>query len=385
MFRNKLVGGVMMVAGTSIGAGMLALPITAAKIGFSLSIIALLIIGVVMGISAYLMSKIYEATNSDHTVSKLAGEFLGRPWQLLSGGAILMLLYSLMVAYMAGLSGTLSSLSGLKYSAVVILLGLILFVSLAISDKLFDIYNRVALLIKGFFLVLIVWVLYPHISYDNLLSSNEFDTSYNPFIVLPVFVTSFGFHGGIPFIFKFFERDKIAFNRAVFLGVLTTLAVYFVWLVFSFGVLHQQTIISSDLSGFIDALNKSVQSESFSKSVSIFTILAIITSLFGVAAGLFDFIREALNNKNRLEDNNRFKSRAMISALVFFIPMVVSIAGKELFIKALGFAGVALTIIAIFIPCMICFKKKLSHPVVLWFCMAVGIATVAGELMKNLQ
>lgn len=379
MFRNKLVGGVMMVAGTSIGAGMLALPITAAKIGFSLSIIALLIIGIVMGVSAYLMSKIYEATNSDHTVSKLAGEFLGRPWQLLSGGAILMLLYSLMVAYMAGLSGTLSSLSGLKYNSVVTLLSLILFVSLAISDKLFDIYNRVALLIKGFFLVLIVWVLYPHISYDNLLSSNEFDTSYNPFIVLPVFVTSFGFHGGIPFIFKFFERDKIAFNRAVFLGVLTTLAVYFIWLVFSFGVLHQQTIIAYDLSGFIDALNKSVQSESFGKSVSIFTVLAIITSLFGVAAGLFDFIHESLN------DNNRFKSRAMISALVFFIPMVVSIAGKELFIKALGFAGVALTIIAIFIPCMICLKKKLSHPVVLWFCMAVGIATVAGELMKNLQ
>jgi tyrosine-specific transport protein len=379
MFRNKLVGGVMMVAGTSIGAGMLAMPITAAKIGFAMSIAVLCLIGIVMGISAYLMSKIYEATNSDSTVSKLAGDILGRTWQLLAGGAILMLLYSLIVAYLSGLSGTLSSLSGINYSSVVILLSLILFVSLAISDKLFDIYNRVALLIKGFFLVLIVWVLYPHISYGNLLSSNEFNSDYNPLVVLPIFVTSFGFHGGIPFIFKFFERDKMAFNKAVFLGVLTTLSVYVVWLIFSFGVLHQQTIISSDLSGFIDALNKSVQSETFNKSVSVFTVLAILTSLFGVAAGLFDFIHESLN------DNNRFKSRVMVSGLVFFIPMVVSITGKGLFIKALGFAGVALTIIAIFIPCMICFKKRLSHPVILWFCMILGIATVAGELMKNLQ
>lgn len=378
MFRNKLVGGVMMVAGTSIGAGMLAMPITAAKIGFNMSIIFLLIIGIVMGISAYLMSKIYEATNSDHTISKLAGDILGKTWQLLAGGAILMLLYSLMVAYLSGLSGTFSNLSGLSYTSVVTVLGSLLLVSLAISDKLFDLYNRVALLIKGFFLILIIWVLSPHISYENLLSSNEFSSGYNTFMVLPVFVTAFGFHGGIPFIFKFFERDKLAYNKAVFLGVLTTLTIYIVWLVFSFGVLQQQKILSSDLSGFIESLNASVQSDSFSNSVSVFTILAILTSLFGVSAGLFDFIHEILN------DRFGISNRLLIAILVFLIPMVVSVAGRELFIKALGFAGVALTIIAIFIPCMICLKKKLSHPVILWLCIALGMATVIGELM-NLQ
>ena len=125
-------------------------------------------------------------------------------------------------------------------------------------------------------------------------------------------------------------------------------------------------------------MNKNVQSESFNKSISVFTILAILTSLFGVAAGLFDFIYEMLH------DRFQIKSRALVSGLVFCLPVMVSIAGKELFIKALGFAGVALTIIAIFIPCMICFKKKLSHPVILWMCMLLGIATVIGELI-NLQ
>ena len=44
MSKSKVLGGSMMVAGTSIGAAMIAMPVSAARIGFSNSFFLLLLI-----------------------------------------------------------------------------------------------------------------------------------------------------------------------------------------------------------------------------------------------------------------------------------------------------------------------------------------------------
>jgi tyrosine-specific transport protein len=380
MIKSKLLGSTMMVAGTSIGAAMIAMPITAAKIGFSLSILLLLIISAVMYYAAILVSRIYEITNSNSTVAKMAGDAIGKTAQIICSAATLILMYSLMVAYVSGLSESLSELTKISKTNIVIIISIVLFFSLGISNKIFDYYNRAAFSLKIVFMFLMTFILLPHISTTNIISSSiVISDSGSILTVLPVFVTSFGFHAGIPVIFKHLDMDHHQYKKAILYGVLLTLTIYVIWLTITFGVLSDNGLYSSDgdLSNFIALLSSSTKSDFLSKSIHVFITLAILTSLFGVSTTIFDFSEEIL--KDIFKFNNSFLS----SFLVFFTPMILTIINKNLFVKALGLAGVALTIIAIFIPSIICIKKdsKVYHPITLCICIGLGIATVIGEVM----
>ncbi len=380
MIKSKLIGGIMMVAGTSIGAAMIAMPITASRIGFSLSIFLLILISAVMYYAAILVSRIYAITDSNSTIAKIAGDSIGKISQVICSAAVLVLMYSLLVAYISGLSEALNELTNIGKTNIIVGISIVFFVSLSLSNKIFDYYNRAAFSLKIVFMLLMTFILYPYVSSENIASSNVIiSDGFSVLSVLPVFVTSFGFHAGIPFIFKHLGMDHNQYKKAIMYGVLSTLTIYIVWLIVTFGVLHthELNLSGGNLSNFIELLSSSVKSESLSKSINFFIILAILTSLFGVSTTIFDFVEEFL--KDTFKVHNRFLS----SFLVFFIPMIVTLVNKNLFVKALGLAGIALTIIAIFIPAMICIKKdpKMYNPIALGICIALGIATVIGELM----
>ena len=369
---SKLLSGILMISGTSIGAAMLAMPIAAASIGFLMSISYILVIAIVMAYAAFMMVQIYKNTGKVCSIATIAGNNLGKGWKTISSIAILVLLYSLIIAYISGLSETaVDSTDILDYKSFVIVISSVLFLSLALSNKTFDIYNKIAFLLKVVFIIIMTYLLGGNLSYKNLISSNHIDAS-KCMSILPVFITSFGFHGSIPFIFKYLN-DDVVYKKSVIYGNSLTLIIYSTWLLLTFGVLSQQTILSTNnhLSEFINLLNDTTQSAIFNKSISIFCILAILTSLFGVANGLFDFISEFIKIDNRF----------IGAGVVFFIPMIVCLFDKSLFINALGFAGVALTIIAIIIPSMISFKLKLNHRLILCIMMILGILTILGELM----
>ncbi|NQY89913.1 MAG: hypothetical protein HRT51_19660 [Colwellia sp.] len=53
MIQNKIIDSILIIAGTSIGAGMLALPVASAGLGFSTAVIILLIIWLLMTYTPY--------------------------------------------------------------------------------------------------------------------------------------------------------------------------------------------------------------------------------------------------------------------------------------------------------------------------------------------
>lgn len=374
---SKVIGGTMLVAGTSIGAAMIAMPVTAAKIGLVWSIIVLFLVASVMYYMAKVNLEIFKLHNSDKSISKIACEIIGRRTQFIASFSILTLLISLLVAYISGLGEIISTVTKFSSSSAVILLVIILFVSLGFSHKIFDYYNRIAFSLKLFTMAIMVLVLLPNISWDNLKESALVTIEDLSFLtIMPVFITSFGFHGSIPFIYKFLDRDANLYRRSTIYGSIITLFIYITWLTLSFGNVKYEELSNSNgsLSQFISLFNN--DSQLLNQTINLFALLAIITSLFGVAVGLYDFLEEWMVEKFRI--GNRF----LISAITFFVPGIFCIASKNLFIKALSLAGCALTIIAIIIPILVRFKLggKFNKPV-LYLCFAMGILTIAGELI----
>ncbi|MEF1306135.1 aromatic amino acid transport family protein, partial [Vibrio owensii] len=67
MSRSKVFGSTLIIAGTTIGAGMLALPLASAGIGFSTSLIIMLGLWALMAFTALLMLELHQYADSSAT------------------------------------------------------------------------------------------------------------------------------------------------------------------------------------------------------------------------------------------------------------------------------------------------------------------------------
>lgn len=373
---SKIIGGTLLVAGTSIGAAMIAMPITAAKIGFFGSILLMFIVGFVMYYMAQVHLDIFTINKKHHSMAKIAGEVIGKKTQVIYSISTLGLLISLLIAYISGIGEIVSTISSISYKTTVLSLVTILFFSLSISHKLLDYYNRIAFSFKLCVVSVMALVLAPHVSIDNLIIGSC--VSINDLSILsimPIFITSFGFHGSIPFIYKLLDKNANLYRKTTAYGCIITILVYILWLTLTFGVIDYGDLVqsSSGLSEFI--LLFKLNSKLLSSSINIFALLGILTSLFGVIVGIYDFIEGMLTDKRR----------GIIAGVTLVFPTIFCLFGNDLFLKALGFAGCALTIIAIIIPIIIRFKLNGKfHRMILIISFIIGVITIIGEIMKFL-
>src|SRR5689334_21191804 len=106
----KLLGSILLVIGTSVGAGMLALPIATAQLGFVGSLILLLVCWFVMTSGAFLLLEVNLWMPLNSNLNTMARATLGPIGQIISWLVFLLLLYSLLCAYIGGGSDLLHNL-----------------------------------------------------------------------------------------------------------------------------------------------------------------------------------------------------------------------------------------------------------------------------------
>ena len=96
--KNRTLGSVFIVAGTTIGAGMLAMPLAAAGVGFSVTLILLIGLWALMCYTALLLLEVYQHVPADTGLGTLAKRYLGRYGQWLTGFSMMFLMYALTAA-----------------------------------------------------------------------------------------------------------------------------------------------------------------------------------------------------------------------------------------------------------------------------------------------
>ncbi len=77
MSMNKTLGSTLIIAGTTIGAGMLALPLASAGLGFATATLAMLGIWALMIYTALLMLEVHQHADQNATLHTLAHQLLG--------------------------------------------------------------------------------------------------------------------------------------------------------------------------------------------------------------------------------------------------------------------------------------------------------------------
>ncbi|PHO08816.1 tyrosine transporter TyrP [Malaciobacter canalis] len=358
MNKNKLFGSMLIIAGTTIGAGMLALPIASAGLGFMVSTAVMVVIWAFMAYTALLMIEVHQFASKDATLHTLAYKLLGRKGQAVASFSMMFLFYALCAAYIAG--GGEQVYEKLKVisddfpiQSGAIIFTLIIASVVTISTRSVDLLNRFFFIIKFVVLAFMLAFLFPFTSVEKLVHMPTSNALI--FASLPVVFTSFGFHGSIPSIVKYIGKDIKALRFIMITGSALPLVVYILWQLVSHGTVSSSVLLENEsLSSFIKALSLVVNNSSISALVSAFANLALATSFLGVSLGLFDFIQDVLSSKEKRA------SRVFASIVTFLPPLGFALFYPQGFIKALGFAAFALVILALFLPAAMVYKQRQS-------------------------
>ena len=99
---NKTLGTTLLVSGTMIGAGMLAMPLTSAGIGFTFTVVLLISLWLLLTYSALLFVEVYQTTESDSGIGTLSALYFGNAGRVVSTTVMFVFLYALLAAYISG-------------------------------------------------------------------------------------------------------------------------------------------------------------------------------------------------------------------------------------------------------------------------------------------
>ena len=358
---NKTVGSTLLVAGTMIGAGMLAMPLTSAGIGFGFTLVLLLGLWALLTFSALLFVELYQTAESDAGIGTLAEQYFGKAGRIIATAVLIIFLYALIAAYISGGGSLLKDLLPESFGdKVSILLFTVIFGSfIVIGTHSVDKINRVLFFVMLAAFAVVLSLMLPEIKFDNLMAM-PID---NALIISasPVFFTAFGFHGSIPSLNKYLGGNVKALRISILAGSAITLCAYILWQMSTHGLLTQNEFLQilkedATLNGLVKATLAITGSNMIAGAVKLFSTLALVTSFLGVGLGLLECIEDLLKRSFNIS-----AGRISLGLMTFIPPLVFALFYPEGFILALGYAGQMFAFYAVVLPVSLVWKARRTH------------------------
>ena len=366
----KLLGSVLLVVGTSIGAGMLGLPIATAQLGFVGSLILLFACWAIMTVGALLLLEVNLWLPQNNNLITMAGKTIGPLGQVIAWISYLMLLYSLLCAYIAGGSDLLDNVLRsygimLSHTASSIMFTIIFGSIVYFGIRSVDYVNRGLMLFKFGAFFLLVLLLTTHVSLPNYASGNLHQLVSSAAIM--VTVTSFGFATIVPSLRIYLGPDVNKLRKAILIGSLIPLACYILWDAIIMGVIPmtgKESLVAimqskNSTSDLVNTLTTLASNQSAVFFIKLFTSICVLTSFLGVSLCLVDFFADGFQLAKRGMSN------LGIHALTFIPPLVVVLFFPNVFIRALEYAGINCVVLLVLLPAWMAWKgryyKELSN------------------------
>lgn len=355
--KGSILGGILLITGSCIGAGMLALPILSGIAGFIPSMIMFFLAGLFMTSTGLMLVEATSWFDRPVNILSLLEHTLGTTGKVLGWLLYLFLFYALIVAYISG--------SGNHVGYVFHLpdwVGSIFFVALFgwmvyLGTRPVDLMNRVLMVAKiGAYVCLIAFA----IEYIRP-SMLEYAHPEYAFLALPVLVISFGFHNMVPSLYYYLGRDVRRVKLALLGGVTFVFVIYIIWQVVAIGTIPvhgENGLLYSYLhdQDAAQSIKLIIQNPYVGIFAQLLAFFAILTSFLTQSLSLVHFLRDGF----KIEEKERENVGLCIAALG--PPLIFSLMYPQLFFKALNFAGgiCAVILFGIF-PVLMIWKGRYSH------------------------
>lgn len=351
---GKMIGGIFLIIGISIGAGILALPVTTATSGFFPSAALLLGCWVLMTFNALLILEVNMWLPANSNMISMAKATLGKGGQFVAWVSYLLLFYGLLSAYVAAGSDVLANLLAALHISLYSPLTVLLFagvLGLAVykGPHSVDYVNRglISLKLGSFFLLMILMASHVHLPYLEQSAPRYLLTP------LMVIITAFGFASLVPSLCNYFDRDIVKLRRVILIGSLVPLLSYVIWILVILGSLPLEgqygllSVIGSShtTSALIIALSNFIGSQWVTGVARLFSSVSVATSFLGVAFAMSDFLADGFN-----VHKHNHRGNVLICALTLLPPIIVVLFYPDAFITALNYSGTCCVLLLAVLP-----------------------------------
>lgn len=336
-FFSKVLSGSLLIAGTTIGAGMLGIPAATAQAGFRPGLGITTLVWLFMMLTGMMLLEATFWMKERASFLSIAQKFLGPVGKAATFALFIFLYVSLMVAYFAaGVPLFADLLSGLGLTSMTgflpyLLFGLTFGAIVAIGPRSIDRVN--VILTLG---MCAVWVLLMLIGWQYVDSYKlKTQSVLSMWWATPILFGAFGYHNIIPSLSTYFHHDKTALRVSLWIGTSIPFIIYSLWQFLIIGAIGREAIMATSQLGLpiTYALKVITQNPDVMRLGQAFAFLAIVTSTLGVAFSLVDFLADGL--KKKPEGIFRWG----LCVFIFGLPMLFSYYNPTIFEQALGLAG----------------------------------------------
>lgn len=365
---SKIIGSIFLLMGTLIGGGILAIPLVTSGSSFLTAATLLTFMWLLMLICGFLFLEVNLAfANSDINFSSMAYYTLGKVGKTITAISYLILLYSLVGAYVSAGGSLLSSLLKLMHINVPTLMcsfGFVIILGYAVFHgiKTVDYLNRFFFSIKGVLLVLVIALSISKINFSNLILATH--SSKYLLAAAPIYLSAFGYHILIPPLSKYLNYDIKSIKKVLFLGSFFTWLLYIFWLAVTMGVIPLDGFLTlakqnGSVGEFILLFCSFLKSRAIETFIQAFANITVITCFLGVSLGLFDFLFDFLKKQKNIQ------GKLQILVFTFLPPMIFVMFYPKGFILALGNAAICVAFSHVMLPALMVYKlrqKEIKSP-----------------------
>ncbi|OGT50678.1 MAG: amino acid transporter [Gammaproteobacteria bacterium RIFCSPHIGHO2_12_FULL_42_13] len=359
---SKTIGGTFLVLGTSVGAGILSLPLITAACGFGT---AILLITLSWSVMYYTGLQLLEACSKypvGVNFTTLIDKKISRRMQVIFTICYCLLLYSLLAAYTTQGADTISLVLHNDVHSVSInaLVFLIIFGAIITGYQLSDYANRTFLLIKFLFFIISIFIMLKFFTARYLLNATP--TFSAVLLAWPTLLPAFGFQNIIPVLYEYQNGNKNAVKKSITYGSILVLGIYIFWIFACFSILPQRGIHSyesiykhgNNLLQFISAIKNKTGGHWVKYNLQIFINISIITSFICCGLSLLHYIKDIFQ-RIKIKISNTI---GVVTSLL--PPYFFSILYPNGFILALQYASIFAVIVFVYTPMLLCNKKLFS-------------------------
>ncbi|MBN3875440.1 MULTISPECIES: amino acid permease [unclassified Nostoc] len=364
---GSVLGSTALIAGTTVGAGILALPAVTLPSGILPSTSGLIAVWLYALVSGLLVAEVTLNTMRTEGLSSIGflgvvEKILGKVGARIAGGAYLFIHYALLVAYITE-GGEILGVAAAKVCGMQILptwMGTMAFTLLFGGIMYLGREKFIEKLNSAFVVIVIVSFLGllflggRHIQTAQLLFQNWSALG----SAISVMSVALFFQNVVPLVVTQLEGDARKIRQSIFIGSVIPLIMFLAWNAVILGSVSPDMLngISDGRPVFdpLEILRAGGAGEWLGVLVSIFSEFAIATSFIGFVYGLLDLFKDIF-----LPAQWQLSSRLPLYSLVLFPPMTLGTLNPSIFFTALDYTGTfGISVLGGIIPALMSWKQR---------------------------
>jgi tyrosine-specific transport protein len=339
IIRNlgHVVGGTLLIAATTIGVGMLGLPIATGPGGFVPATFVYILTWFFMLCTGLLLLEVCTWMPAEANLITMTHRLLGPVGKAVCWVVYLFLFFTAMIAHVSGGGSTLVDVLNLSFgiampqSIAMVVYVLIFSPVVYLGTRSVDRFNLI--MMTGVLITYVLFIVFSAGKVDvNLLKYADWSRAWP---ALPVLFTAFTYQLIIPTLMTYMNRNVKRVRLSIILGSSIPLVIYLVWELLILGIIPVNGLIEAKAKGetAVMPLKELLQNPWVFKIGSCFAFLVLTTSYIALSLAFLDFMADGLKIKKE-----GFKKVALCLG-IFIPPMIIAMLYPDIFITALEYAG----------------------------------------------